>query len=474
MNSNRIVQLAAVGLVLAVVMIVVIKNSKNSVSESDIDNPLAVAGGEPLSEDTLAAMGLEGDTEKDTVATLIGEVKKLRVDVGALNEENAGLREDNRKFKDMESSIQSRLRVEMREELNAEQTRQEQALDMRAAQTEQRVQGFLNRFKGGGGNQPGSGVGSQTYTGNGDGTVWVQSLDGGGGLSGGSPKKGMFGLLSRGRDAGNKLIDAKRVPGASGGTDALKPMVPVYTIPKNATLVGSTVLTALVGRVPVGTNVTDPYSFKVIIGKDNLAANGIEIPEVAYAVSSGKAVGDWTLGCVRGDLHSITFVFNDGTIRTVPKPGDIYEGAAASSQIKLGEISDRFGNPCVVGKRITNAYTYLTQRVGIMALGAAAEAAAASQTETSTSIGSGGVSSSTRITGSTSEYVLGRTVSDGTQEVANWLDQRQSQQFDAIYVAPGEAVAIHINEQIAIDYDPQGRKTQYAGMTAGGQYRALD
>ena len=54
---------------------------------------------------------------------------------------------------------------------------------------------------------------------------------------------------------------------------------------------------------------------KVLIGADNLTANGIELPDVAGAVVSGTASGDWTLSCVRGQVRSITFVFHDGTIR---------------------------------------------------------------------------------------------------------------------------------------------------------------
>lgn len=56
----------------------------------------------------------------------------------------------------------------------------------------------------------------------------------------------------------------------------------------------------------------------MLIGPDNLTANGIDLPEVAGAVVSGTASGDWTLSCVRGQIRSVTFVFRDGTIRTVP------------------------------------------------------------------------------------------------------------------------------------------------------------
>src|SRR3546814_2986155 len=116
--------------------------------------------------------------------------------------------------------------------------------------------------------------------------------------------------------------------------------------------------TWLFGRVPIeGTN-TDRCPFKVLIGLDNLTANGIHIPDVAGAVVSGTASGDWTLSCVRGQIRSVTFVFQDGTIRTVPEDsskGGSSGGNAghngASIQGGLGWISDPYGIPCVSGER---------------------------------------------------------------------------------------------------------------------------
>ncbi len=93
---------------------------------------------------------------------------------------------------------------------------------------------------------------------------------------------------------------------------------PVYTLPQNSTLIGSVAMTALLGRIPLNGSVTDPYPFKVLIGRDNLTANGIELPDIEGAVISGSATGDWTLSCVRGSLTSITLVFRDGTVRTLP------------------------------------------------------------------------------------------------------------------------------------------------------------
>ena len=126
----------------------------------------------------------------------------------------------------------------------------------------------------------------------------------------------------------------------------------VYTVPSNSTLMGSIAMTALIGRVPIDGTVNDPYPFKVLIGPDNLTANGIDIPDVAGAVVSGTASGDWTLSCVRGQIRSVTFVFQDGTIRTVPE--DSSKGGSsggnsghngASIQGGLGWISDPYGIP---------------------------------------------------------------------------------------------------------------------------------
>ena len=102
----------------------------------------------------------------------------------------------------------------------------------------------------------------------------------------------------------------------TGGTNQEIIVEPVYTIPKNSTLIGSTSMTALMGRVPINGSVEDPYPVKIIVGNENLTANGLELPEVSHMIFSGTATGDWTLSCVRADLTSVTYVFEDGTIQT--------------------------------------------------------------------------------------------------------------------------------------------------------------
>jgi integrating conjugative element protein (TIGR03752 family) len=222
--------------------------------------------------------------------------------------------------------------------------------------------------------------------------------------------------------------------------------VPFYTVPRNSTLIGTTAFTALVGRIPVGGKVQDPMPFKVLVGAKNLAANGWAVPRVRGMVFAGTAVGDWTLSCVTGTVDSVTFVFDDGTVRTLSadeKGRGADRDLPGASSRELGWISDARGIPCVSGERITNAGT-LAQRAGIMALGAAGEAAASAQT-TSLVNSTGGITSA--LTGELGQYVLGKTVSGGAEEVSRWLAERQAQSFDAVFVRPGARVAVHVDRE---------------------------
>ena len=131
---------------------------------------------------------------------------------------------------------------------------------------------------------------------------------------------------------------------------------PVYPQPQHSTLIGSVAMTALLGRIPLNGSVTAPYPFKVLIGRDNLTANGIELPDIEGAVISGSATGDWTLSCVRGSLTSITFVFRDGTIRTLPAEGD---KTGSGTEGNIGWLSDPHGLPCIPDERKANAAEYI-------------------------------------------------------------------------------------------------------------------
>lgn len=257
--------------------------------------------------------------------------------------------------------------------------------------------------------------------------------------------------------------------------------IPYYTIPPNATSVNTTLLTALIGRVPVNGKVDDPYPFKLIIGSKNLAANGLYLPEIAGMVATGYAVGDMdNLGtngnkCARGYITSVTFVFNDGTISTQTS-NDNDKASDSDDNSALGWISDTYGNPCIDGEFFTNAPKYLAIDMGLNAASGAASAYSNAETTTLAS----GDSLVTGVTGNNGKYVLGQAMANSTKDADTWVQNRMSQSFDAVIVRPTtkdgryKQVAIHFQHEIDIDYNPTGRKIRYAHSTQNNVTRRLD
>lgn len=242
---------------------------------------------------------------------------------------------------------------------------------------------------------------------------------------------------------------------------------PYWTIPENATLMGATAMTAIVGRVPVDGRVQDPMQFKLLLGPTNLAANGHFLPpDLSGIVVTGTAIGDMTLSCSEGVIQSLTFVFNDGSIRTVSTgaSGGGQQSAAngINNMSRLGFLSDRYGNPCITGKFVTNAPAFLTDVIGLKSLALAGKAAAAAQTTTSNSTSTG--TSSSSVTGSKGSYILGETVAGATDAVTDWLTRRMGNTFDAVVTAAGAEVVIHINKEIAIDKAANARKIDYGRL----------
>ncbi len=250
---------------------------------------------------------------------------------------------------------------------------------------------------------------------------------------------------------------------------------PVYTVPRNSTLLGSTGMTALIGRIPRNGTVEDPFPFKVIVGKDNLAANGIQMPGLDGMIFSGKSTGDWTLSCVRGELQSVTYMFADGTVRTMSsddkKNIDTKGQSSGQSDKSLGWISDKRGIPCVTGVRISNSASYLSGRVLASIAEGAAEAF--SQNEVTNSVSSlGGVSTSV-VTGDSAKFAAGNALAGGVSELSDYLRERMAQSFDVVYVDTGVELAVHIDVELPIDYEYNGRKTSYVS-NEDDEYSRLD
>ena len=422
-----------------------------------------------LSPQELRAMGIEGDTPNDTVRTLIGKAKaneKLLNEIVSKNEkliaENSRLQ---KKQDDVDYQIQQTVQSEAGALADELKTLKDELLQLKDSAQKQ-VTATINGINGASGNGVDSGktdvlpINGASYTadntGNGESIQWVEPIDRiamddkGNLLPLGSTQTGAkFGFPSNFKQSSEIKNPTKEMPFAeTDGQNTTAPKgkeIPFFTIAQNSTLTNSIALTALVGRVPIDNNVTEPYPFKLLIGRDNLIANGIELPDVEGAIVSGTATGDWTLSCVRGDVKSLTFVFTDGRI------------VSSGTEESIGWLSDPRGVPCIQGTRKTNAPEYLG--TNFLLAGASAAAQGMAQSQTTTVVDGSAVIGA--VTGNNGKYILGQALGSGLKETADWFRQRYGQTFDAVYVPPGQEVAVHINKEIKIDYNTTGRKVRY-------------
>lgn len=443
-----------------------------------------------LSPDELKSLGVEGDTPQDTLHTLIGSLNTVRAEQKQLSQENEALRKQNEQLSHRAQDVTGLVSDAVSTLQKQYDDRARQLQDEQLALKNQ-LQSMVDRLTNAGKTSPASAPGNDSDIPLGLG------LDGLGHAQGGQAIPGAGGLmwvtptdqqppppgqadgktgpqfptsflednpLTRQKAAYERQIKGHTTENGTNGKPAEQP---VFTLPENSTLVGSRAMTALLGRVPINGTVTDPYPFKILMGKDNLTANGIALPDVEGAVVSGSASGDWTLSCVRGQVNAITFVFADGTVRTLPHPVELVNGTGnAGNGSKsdtgthggIGWISDDDGIPCISGTRKSNASTWLPTLFGLSAATAAGEALSQGQQTTQTN-GYGGVTST--LTGDAGKTALGKAVAGGMSETTDWVKQRYGQMFDAIYVPPGAHLAVHITRQLNIDYEDQGRRVRY-------------
>ncbi len=466
MKSNPLLRWLLIPVVLVVALIGIRLFSGHSGAPS---SPPDTAG--RLTPEEMKALGIGGDTPRDTVATLVAQVKQLRNELQSALNDNKNQKTENERLRARESSIDQRIQTA----LDGERSRLQQERDQVAGdrqQTQGLLQELQHRLDGlagkpnntdlpvGLGLEEGDG---KTFSG---GVRWVGPADvkpdakaGGTGNS--------FATSFSGQNPLQNAAASTTDTGSRAGPSAK----PVYTVPTNATLIGSVAMTALIGRVPIDGTVNDPYPFKVLIGPDNLTANGIDIPDVAGAVVSGTASGDWTLSCVRGQVRSVTFVFNDGTIRTLPQSsgnanggtantgGNASGSGAGTTQGGLGWISDPYGIPCVAGEQRSNAQQYLGSQLLITAAGAGAASLIKSDSGSVSYISNGNGSLGT--VGISGNEAMGRILAGGVQEMSQWVNKLYGQAFAAIYVPPGAKVAVHIDQPLTIDYDPKGRRVDH-------------
>ncbi|MGI9449109.1 MAG: TIGR03752 family integrating conjugative element protein [Geminicoccaceae bacterium] len=395
----------------------------------------------------------DGDTPADTIRTLNAKLTAVDEHLATVVIQNDELKTENGRLRDSEASLRDEFSKKLEARLGEAQEAQSTQLTSSVSKLGEQLTSLQTSLAarkseprptadypvaGGLGS---SSFGNETY-------VWVQPLDAetpGIGTSGPN-QQGENGLLST---AFSPQGTAAPIDD-DGAAEPQADIEPYFTINNLATLAESTAFTAMIGRVPIGGQVSDPLPFRVLVGRENLAASGLRVPnEIVGMVFEGVAIGDWTLGCVTGELRTATFVFEDGTIRTV---------GGGQKDKKLGYIADRFGTPCIAGKRVSNAGPYLTAAVGLAAGAGAAEAFAAA--ETSQVIDDGAVVGA--VVGDAAKFALGNAASAGLNEIQRYLADRLNSTFDAVFVPAGAEVSLLIQQEITIDYDLNGRRLNHA------------
>lgn len=475
MKSNFIVKIIGV-CIIAAVLVIVIKGGKNKSTSSDNQQgsnlseiesgPMQVDNGlsqEKLDEKWLEQQGVEADTPKETMRTLTNEMALMRKQSEKLNKENKELKQRIDLLLKMEDQVNMRVDGNLkRTELSVKEKQQQFERTQQESQNLlQQLQAKVNEYTTGKKNGTSTSSGYRIndagipegfgYDDNGvsinyDEIVWIDPLDSTVDKKGGIQLPNFISSRVEESIENNSIVN--QMPSAQ--QNKKDNLIKAYTIPKNGTLIGSVSMTALIGRIPSAGAIQDPYPFKVIVGKENLSSNGISIPNVSGIMMSGVATGDWTLSCVSGKILSMTFTFEDGTISTYPDPDQ-------EENKPIAWISDDNGVPCVTGERITNAASFLAQRIGLSTAAAYADARAAAETSSFTN----GNGASRSVTGDPSTYAQNTAIGDGLQETGDWLEKRQSSSFDAIYAHPGTRISIHLSKEIKIDYDKDGRKVDH-------------
>jgi len=233
------------------------------------------------------------------------------------------------------------------------------------------------------------------------------------------------------------------------GEDAPEPLpTPVATIPVNSPLLNSITLSTLIGRVPRGGQVFEPFNFYIQTGMDNWTSQDHEIPYLERAIWRGVATGDKDLECIRGALVSVTFVFSDKTIQTI-------EG---SREEPLAELVSTTGSNCVPGQYVSNTGKYIAMYGlggGLAGLG---EAIAENETVSSFTSNGNLIRS---VNGDTGNFLAGKALSASAVKAAEIIDDEYQNSFASVVLQSGVSVNLMALQQINIDHNLRGRKVSY-------------
>lgn len=284
------------------------------------------------------------------------------------------------------------------------------------------------------------------------------------------------------------VAGASQAASKSGVTNTLKKtggkiapeVTPHYTIPARSTIFKAVAMTALIGTVPLGGKVSDPFPAKFIVGEENLATNGLRIPGLKGIVFDGIVRGNWNLSCAAVSLTAATYTFADGRIQHMRYNQEQGGGGSKSGKstspfaesegsASIGYVTNPQGVPCIPGRRVTDAHKQLFT-IGLLGTAKSYfDAKAASETTTTDNPLGGG---STSVTGDKSAFITNQTYSDSMGTVMDFYSKRMRDTFDVIYVDPAASVSLNITQDLYIDYHSDARKLAYT--TGGRNVNALD
>ncbi|HCB1211974.1 TPA: TIGR03752 family integrating conjugative element protein, partial [Klebsiella pneumoniae] len=133
MRSNGLLKWLMIPVALTVVFVAIRLLSGTGASAPDITDASA-----QLSPEEMKALGIEGDTPRDTVATLVAQVKQLRTELQTALSDNRSQREENQRLRQRESSIDQRISSALETERSNLRRDQEEAANAR-----QQTEGLL-------------------------------------------------------------------------------------------------------------------------------------------------------------------------------------------------------------------------------------------------------------------------------------------------------------------------------------------
>lgn len=271
--------------------------------------------------------------------------------------------------------------------------------------------------------------------------------------------------LSDETDLGKKFFAEKFVLGHRGQSSDdyrwIVPQVPFVPTPRNVTtipplpvspvrstrrqqliiptgsLIQGRTLTGVIGRIPIGGRVAEPWPFKIIAIRQAYAPNHHTF-DVAGMIFEGIAQGDFSFKCARGRIIRATTVLSDRSIIS----------ASGKNADSIGWISDSASNPCLPGRLITNAGNVLAKKLLLDTTAAAARAAA--DAERTNTVSADGIERSV-ISGDEFRVTGAEAIAAGAQSVRDYYNKR-GDIWDAIHVAAGQEIIIHITEELQFHY----------------------